>query len=83
VLGDPLLDGCLELADGGLQAPQQLDLGGDQLGEHRRRQPDRWDRRCPQPGQQVGWWLAAAVCMAAAERGQAAWPSRTADCGVG
>jgi hypothetical protein len=45
VLGDPLFDGCIELADGGLQAPQQLDLGGDQLAEHRRRQPDRWDRR--------------------------------------
>jgi hypothetical protein len=71
VLGDPLLDRCLQLADGGLQAPQQLDLGADQLGEHRRRQPDRWGRCCPQPGQEFGGWLAAPVGVAAAERGQA------------
>jgi hypothetical protein len=32
VLGDPLLDRCLQLADGGLQAPQQLESTEEQLG---------------------------------------------------
>ena len=71
MLGDPPLGGSLQLADGGLQAPQQLDLGGDQLGQHRRGQPGRRDWCCPQPGQELGGWLAAPVGMTAAERGQA------------
>jgi hypothetical protein len=71
MLRDPLGDRCLRFPDGGLQGAQQLHLGGDQLGEHGRGQPGGRDWRCPQPGQQLGRWLAAAVGVAAAERRQA------------
>jgi hypothetical protein len=70
MVAQPVADGLIEFGNGGQQGGQQLGLGADDLGEHGPVKPDRWLRGRPEPLQELGRVAAAAVGVAAAERGQ-------------
>jgi hypothetical protein len=66
----PVADGLVEFGDGGQQGGQELGLDVDELAEHGGVEPDRRLRGRPEPLQELARVAAAAVGVAAAERGQ-------------